>query len=82
VGARSWGGAVGVAVQLPVDGVADLAFERAQGFFLGLALGDLAVEVGATVGVGLADLADRREMQGVVQPSVAALGESVHDMAA
>jgi hypothetical protein len=35
------GGAVGVGDEVPVDGVADLAFERPERFLLGLAFGDL-----------------------------------------
>jgi hypothetical protein len=41
-------------------------------------VGQLAVEVGATVGAGLADLADRGDLRHVVQPSVAVLGEALH----
>src|SRR5918994_540209 len=70
-------GVGGVDEQLSVDGVAHVALERAEGFLLGLALGDLAVEVGATVGVGLADLADGGEVDGVVQAPVPTLGQAV-----
>ena len=59
--------------------VAELSFQRAQRFFLGLAVGDFAIEVGAAFGVGLADLTDRGEMQRVVETTVSALGEPVHD---
>jgi len=55
-----------------VDGVAELAFEGAERFFAGLALGDLAVEVGAALAVGVADLGDRGHVDGVVEPPVAA----------
>src|SRR5439155_26977152 len=41
----------GVEEQLAIDGVADLPFQRAQCVFLGLAVGDFAVEVGAAGGV-------------------------------
>jgi hypothetical protein len=34
---------------LAIDGVADLALERAKRFTLGLALGDLALEVSAAL---------------------------------
>ena len=37
----------GVGLELGVDGVAELALERAERFLAGLALGDLAVEVAA-----------------------------------
>ena len=60
-----------------MDGVADLTLERADTFFVGLALGDLALEVRATFGVRLAELADRGHMQRVVELAVAALGEPV-----
>ena len=74
-------GSVDVDEQLAVDGVADVAFEGADGVLLGLALGELALEAGAALGVGLADLADRGEVQGVVEAAVAALGDAVHDPA-
>ncbi len=48
----------GIEDQLAVDGVGDVALERAKGLSLGLALGNLAIEVGPTLGVGLADLGD------------------------
>jgi hypothetical protein len=48
---------------------------------VGLALGERALEGTPALGVGLADLADRREVQGVVEASVAALGDPVHDPA-
>ena len=40
----------GVDEELAVDGVADVALQRADGVLLGLALGELAVEVGAALG--------------------------------
>jgi hypothetical protein len=64
-------GAVGVDEELAVDRVADVALERADRVLLGLALGQLALEVRAALGVALADLADGGQLQGVVQPSVA-----------
>jgi hypothetical protein len=64
---------------LPVHGVADLALQRSARFLVRLAVGDLAVEVDTAVGVGLAQLADRGHVDGVVQLAVAAFGESVHD---
>jgi hypothetical protein len=72
-------GAFGVDKELAVDGVADMTLERPEGFLLGLALGDFAVEVGAALGVGLADLADGGHVDGVVQATVASLGEAVHN---
>ena len=46
----------GIDDQLVVEGVGDLALERANRFTLGLALADLAIEVGPAIGVRLADL--------------------------
>ena len=46
----------GVHDELAVDGVGDVAFERAQSLSFGLALDDVAIEVGPTSRVGLADL--------------------------
>jgi hypothetical protein len=57
-----------------------VAFERADRVLLGLALGQLALEVRAALGVALADLAGV-QVQGVVQPSVAPLGDTVDDPA-
>jgi hypothetical protein len=42
----------GVDDQLAIDGVGDVALEGAQGFSFGLALDDLAIEVGPTGRVG------------------------------
>ena len=63
----------GVDEQLAIDGVADLSFQRAECFFLGLAVGDLAIDVRAALRVGLADLTDRGEVQRMVEASIAAL---------
>jgi hypothetical protein len=60
-----------------VDGVAELAFERAERFFAGLALGDLLLEVGAAVAVGVPDLGERGHVDGVVEAPVAAQREPV-----
>jgi hypothetical protein len=57
-------------------------FRERMASFLGLALGELALEVGTAVRAGLADLADRREVQGVVEAPVASLGDAVHDSSA
>ncbi len=53
-----WAGASSVGDEVAEDCVADVALQRAQGFSGGLALGDAPVEVGASVGVRLAELAD------------------------
>src|SRR6266496_3657803 len=65
--------------ELTVDGVADAPLERAHGFLLGLALGDLAFEERAAWGVREADLGDRGDVDGVVQLSVASPGEPMGD---
>jgi hypothetical protein len=56
--------------QLAVDDVGQPAFEGAKGFRAGRALGQLASVVGLPGG-GVADLEDRGEVQGVVEPTVA-----------
>ncbi|HEV8278857.1 MAG TPA: hypothetical protein VGQ26_24615 [Streptosporangiaceae bacterium] len=61
-----------VGLEPHVDGVAELAFERAERFFAGLAFGDLLLEVGAALTVGMPDLGDRGHVDGVVEPPVAA----------
>jgi hypothetical protein len=57
-----------------VDGVADLPFQRAEGFFAGLAFGEFLVVVGVALAVPVADLGDRGHVDGVVEPAVAAPG--------
>jgi hypothetical protein len=59
------------------DGVADPPFEAAERFFVGLALGDLAVVVGAAAAVGVPDLGDRGHVQGVVDAPVPAQRQPV-----
>jgi len=71
-------GLAGVDDQLSVDGVADLALQRPQRFLLRLALVDLAIEVGATCRMGLAELTDRGHVEGMVQLAVAALRQPVN----
>ena len=75
-------GAGRVGPHLPVEGVADLAFERAQRLFGDLALGYLLVVVRAALGVPVADLGDRGHVDGVVQPPVPAQRQPVDDAAA
>src|SRR5215207_11334978 len=74
-------GALGVGEEPAVDGVADVALQRPEGFPGGLALGHAPVEVGATVRVGLAELADGGHVDGVVELAVPALRDPVHDPA-
>jgi hypothetical protein len=76
---RLGAGFAGVGAEPGVDGVADPAFETAEGFLGGLALGDLLVVVGAAVAVRVADLGDGGHVDGVVEPAVAAQGEPVND---
>ena len=66
----------GVGEELAVDGVADAALEGAEGFFAGLAFGELAPEVDASVGV-VGDLGDRGDVEGVVELAVPAGVEPV-----
>src|SRR6266480_3584139 len=61
-------GPAGVGLEAGEDGVAEAALERAECFFGGLALGELAVVVGAAVAVAVADLGDGGHVDGVVEP--------------
>jgi hypothetical protein len=67
----------GVENELAIEGVADVTFEWAQRLSLGLALGDLAIEVGPTLRMGLADLADRHHVDGVVEATMTPKRESM-----
>jgi len=64
-------GAVGVEEQLAVDDVAEVPLQRADGVLLGLALGQLAFEVGPALGAAMPDLADGGQVQSVVEATVA-----------
>ena len=68
----------GVVAETGVEGVADPPFERPDRFLAGMAFGDLAVVVGAAVGVTVADLGDGGHVDGVVETAVAAPRESEH----
>jgi hypothetical protein len=61
---------------LSEDGVRDSALEAAEGFEGSLAVGWLAPVVGPAIGVE-ADLADRGDVDHVVDPAVAGPGEPV-----
>lgn len=61
----------GVDEELSVDGVADLTLEGSERFFVGLALGSLVVEVGASLEVTVTDPGDGGEVEGVVEWPVA-----------
>jgi len=52
-----------------VDTVGDSSFQRPDGFLAGLAFGNLLVVVGAAL-AGIAELADRSDVDGVVEFSV------------
>jgi hypothetical protein len=65
-----------VSLEPGVDGVAELAFERAERFFAGLALGDLLLEISTAVTVRMPYLRDGH-MDGVVEAPVAAQRELV-----
>jgi hypothetical protein len=62
-----------------VDGVAHVPFQRAERFLVGLAFGDLAIEVGAALGMRLAELADCDHVDRMVESAVPATRQSVHD---
>ena len=70
-------GMPGVGLQAGEDGVADLPFQAAQGFFAGLAFGPFLVVVGAAGAVLVADLGDRGHVDRVVEAAVAAPGQPV-----
>jgi hypothetical protein len=70
-------GLLGVGLEAGEDGVADPPFEAPERFFVGLALGDLAVIVDAAVAVGVPDLGDRGHVEGVVDAPVPAQREPV-----
>jgi hypothetical protein len=74
-------GCGGVGDELPVDHIGQSSAQAAQGFQRRLAFGELAAVVGAPRGV-VADLADRGDVEDVVQPSVAGAGEPVADLGA
>jgi hypothetical protein len=62
--------------ELAVDGVADASLQRAQRFFVAVALGAFA-EVVVTSGGVVADLGDSGEMDRMVELAVAAVIEPV-----
>ena len=66
------GGALGVGDEVTPDDVAEPALQRADRFAWGLAFGELAFVVAAAGAVRVADLGDRGDVQGVVEPPVAA----------
>ena len=71
--------AFGVEEQLPVDDVAEVSLQGPDGVLLGLALGQLAFEVGPPVGAAMTDLADGGHVQCVVEATVAPPRGAVHD---
>ena len=71
------GGPAGVGLEVPVDSVADSPLQGPECLFRGLALGDLAVVIGAAVAVGVPDLGDCGHGDGVVETPVPAPGQPV-----
>jgi hypothetical protein len=69
----------GIDDQLAEEGVGDLALERANSFALGLALGDLAIEVCPAIGVGLPDLRNRCDVDGVIELAITTAREPAGD---
>jgi hypothetical protein len=74
---RGGRGTPGVGLEAGEDGVADLALQRPQGFFAGLALGQLLVVAGAALAVPVADLGDRGHVDDMVEAAVSAPGQPV-----
>ena len=68
--------------ELAVDSVGDLALERAERFLLGLSLGNLALEVDASISPGITDLGDGGHVERMVELSVPAPRQPVRDAAA
>ena len=67
--------------ELAVDGVAHVTFERAERFLVGLAFDDAPIEVGATFGVWVAELADRDHVDRMIESAIPAARQSVHGSA-
>lgn len=59
-----------VVAEVAPDGVGELSFERADGFFVSFAFGSFAVVV-VPAGSGAAELVDRGDVERVVHASVA-----------
>ena len=72
---------MGVGDEVSPGDVAEPPLERADRFASGLSFGELAVVVAAAGAVPVADLGDRRAVQGVVEPPVAAPRQPVSDAA-
>jgi hypothetical protein len=66
------GGLPGIGLKAGEHGIADLPFQRTQGLFRGLALGQFLVVVSAALAVPVTDLGDRSHVNGVVEPAVPA----------
>ena len=63
--------------ELAVERIGDLALQGTNRFALGLALGHLGVEIGPAVGMGLADLGDGRDVNGIVELAISPTREPV-----
>ena len=68
-------GLPGVGLEAGEDGVADPTFESAEGFFVGLAVGEFLVVVSPALTVAVVDLGDRRHVDDVVEAPVPAPGK-------
>ncbi len=68
--------ALGVGDEVGEDGVADASFQAAQCLFVGLALLELALVIGAAVAVAVGHLGDSCHVDGMVELAVAPPGET------
>jgi hypothetical protein len=72
----------GVGDEVSPDDVAEPPLEGADRFSWGVTFGEFAVVVATARAVGVADLGDRGDVQGVVESPVAAARQPVGDAAA
>jgi hypothetical protein len=68
--------ALGVSDEVGEDGVADASFQTAHCLFVGLALLQLALVIGAAVAVAVGHLGDSGHVDGMVELAVAPPGET------
>ena len=66
--------------QLAVDDVRKPTLQAAHGFLAGLALAPFALVVGPALAARVAQLGDRHQVDGVVEPAVARAVEAVADL--
>jgi hypothetical protein len=72
-------GALDVSDEVPPDDVAEPPLQRADCLARCVAVGELAVVVAAADAVRVADLGDRGDVQGVIEPPVAASRQTMGD---